>query len=138
MKSLYEELNGCYVSVQNIQIPTLISVNTNYEIGFWGQKHKEYLKENHRIIYYNLLTSGKLNSYLHDIDIMAKEQYDLLVKQLAESQGVNEQLKSENQMLWTQQMNNIANQAREIINNEIMQVKLNGAVSRCQFVRQPL
>lgn len=122
MKSLYEELNGCYVSVENIQIPTLISVNTNYEIGFWGQKHKEYLKENHRIIYYNLLTSGKLNSYLHDIDIMAKEQYDLLIKQLAEKQGVNEQLKSENQMLWIQQMNNIANQAREIINNEIIQV----------------
>lgn len=122
MKSLYEELNGCYVSVENIQIPTLISVNTNYEIGFWGQRHKEYLKENHRIIYYNLLTSGKLNSYLHDIDIMAKEQYDLLIKQLAEKQDVNEQLKSENQMLWIQQMNNIANQAREIINNEIMQV----------------
>lgn len=122
MKSLYEELNGCYVSVENIQIPTLISVNTNYEIGFWGQKHKEYLKENHRIIYYNLLTSGKLNSYLHDIDIMAKEQYDLLIKQLAEKQDVNEQLKSENQMLWIQQMNNIANQAREIINNEIIQV----------------
>lgn len=122
MKSLYEELNGCYVSVENIQIPTLISVNTNYEIGFWGQKHKKYLKENHRVIYYNLLTSGKLNSYLHDIDIMAKEQYDLLVKQFAENQGVNEQLKLENQMLWIQQMNNIANQAREIINNEIMQV----------------
>lgn len=122
MKSLYEELNGCYVSVENIQIPTLISVNTNYEICFWGQKQKKYLKENHRVIYYNLLTSGKLNSYLHDIDIMAKEQYDLLVKQLAENQGVNEQLKSENQMLWTQRMNNIANQAREIINNEIMQV----------------
>ncbi len=122
MKSLYEELNGCYVSVENIQIPTLISVNTNYEIGFWGQKHKKYLKENHRVIYYNLLTSGKLNSYLHDIDIMAKEQYDLLIKQLAEKQGVNEQLKSENQMLWIQQMNNIANQAREIINNEIIQV----------------
>lgn len=122
MKSLYEELNGCYVSVENIQIPTLISVNTNYEIGFWGQRHKEYLKENHRIIYYNLLTSGKLNSYLHDIDIMAKEQYDLLIKQLAEKQDVNEQLKSENQMLWIQQMNNIANQASEIINNEIMQV----------------
>lgn len=122
MKSLYEELNGCYVSVQNIQIPTLISVNTNYEIGFWGEKHKEYLKENHRVIYYNLLTSGKLNSYLYKINIQAKEQYDLLVKQLAENQGVNEQLKSENQMLWTQRMNNIANQAREIINNEIMQV----------------
>lgn len=120
MKSLYEELNGCYVSVQNIQIPTLISVNTNYEIGFWGEKHKEYLKENHRVIYYNLLTSGKLNSYLYKINIQAKEQYDLLVKQLAENQGVNEQLKSENQMLWIQRMNNIANQAREIIYDEII------------------
>lgn len=122
MKSLYEELNGCYVSVENIQIPTLISVNTNYEIGFWGQKHKEYLKESHIVIYYNFLAQDKLNSYLHDIDIMAKEQYDLLIKQLAEKQDVNEQLKSENQMLWIQQMNNIANQAREIINNEIIQV----------------
>lgn len=122
MKSLYEKTNGSYIDVGEVQVPALISTETNYVIGFWGQRHKEYLKENHRIIYYNLLTSGKLNSYLHDIDIRVKEQYDLLVKQLAESQGVNEQLKSENQMLWTQQMNNIANQAREIINNEIMQV----------------
>lgn len=122
MKSLYEELNGSYVEVGDIKIPAFVSADTNYEIGFWGQKHKKYLKENHRVIYYNLLTSGKLNSYLHDIDIMAKEQYDLLIKQLAEKQGVNEQLKSENQMLWIQQMNNIANQAREIINNEIIQV----------------
>lgn len=122
MKSLYEKMNGSYVEVGDIKVSALLSTYPNYEIGFWGQKHKKYLKENHRVIYYNLLTSGKLNSYLHDIDIMAKEQYDLLVKQLAENQGVNEQLKSENQMLWTQRMNNIANQAREIINNEIMQV----------------
>lgn len=122
MKSLYEKMNGCYVEVGDVKVPALVSVDTNYEIGFWGQRHKEYLKESHIVIYYNFLTQDKLNSYLHDIDIMAKEQYDLLIKQLAEKQGVNEQLKSENQMLWIQQMNNIANQAREIINNEIIQV----------------
>lgn len=120
MKSLYEKLNESYVSVGDIRIPALFSVDTNYEIGFWGQRHKEYLKESHKIIYYNLLTKGKLNSYLHKIDIRAKEQYDLLVKQLAESQGVNEQLKVKNQMLWIQRMNNIANQAREIIYDEMI------------------
>lgn len=120
MKSLYEKLNGSYVSVGDIRIPALVSVDTNYEIGFWGQRHKEYLKENHRVIYYNLLTQGKLNAYLYDIDIRAKEQYDLVVKQFAESQGITEQLKAENQMLWIQRMNNIANQTREIIYDEII------------------
>ncbi len=120
MKSLYQKLNGSYVSVGEVQVPTLISVNKNYEIGFWGQRHKKYLKENHRVIYYNLLTQGKLNAYLHDIDIRVKEQYDLLVKQLAESQGVTEQLKVQNQMLWVQRINNIANQAREFVRNEMI------------------
>lgn len=78
------------------------------------------MKGNHKVIYYYLLTKGKLNSYLHKIDISAKEQYDLLVNQLAESQGVNEQLKAENQMLWMQRINNIANQAREIVYNEMI------------------
>ena len=76
------------------------------------------MKENHRVIYYNLLTQGKLNSYLHNIDIRAREEYDILVKQLSEKQGITEQLKVENQMLWAQMMNNISNQAREIICNE--------------------
>ncbi len=120
MKSLYEEMNGNYIEVGDVQIPTLVSVDTNYEIGFWGQRHKEYLKENHRLIYYNLLTSGKFNSYLHNVDIRAKEQYDLLIKQFAEGQGVNEQFKTDNQMLWIQKMNNITNQAREVIYNEII------------------
>ena len=120
MKSLYEEMNGNYVKVGDVKIPALVLTDTNYEISFWGLRHKEYLKENHKVIYYNLLTSGKFNSYLHDIDIMAKEQYDLLVEQLAESQDVTEQLKAENQVLWVQKMNNIANQAREIINSEII------------------
>lgn len=120
MKSLYDELNGSYIEVGDVKVPALISADTNYEIGFGGQRHKEYLKENHRVIYYNLLTKDKLNSYLHNIDVRAKERYDLLVKQLAESQGVTEQLKAKNQMLWIQMMNNISNQAREIIYNEII------------------
>ena len=120
MKSLYEEMNGSYVEVGDVQVPALVSIDTNYEIGIWGQRHKEYLKENHKAIYYNLLTSGKLNSHLHDIDVRTSEQYDLLVKQLAESQGVTEQRKAKNQMLWVQKMNNIANLAREVIYNEII------------------
>lgn len=120
MKSLYEELNGSYIDVGNIKVPALVSTDTNYEIGIWGQRHKEYLKEHHRVIYFNLLTQCKLNSYLHEIDIQAKEQYDLLIKQFAESRGVTEQLKADNQMLWVQMMNNISNQAREIVFKEII------------------
>lgn len=120
MKSLYEQNGRTYGEVNGINIPNLVIVSTNYEIGFWGQRHKEYLKGNHKVIYYNLLTSGKLNSYLHNIDIQAKEQFDLLIKQLAERQDVTEKLKEENQMLWVQIMNNIANQAREIIYNDII------------------
>ncbi len=120
MKSLYEELNGSYIEVGDVKVPALVSIDTNYEIGFWGQRYKEYLNENHKVVYYNLLTQGKLNSYLHKVDIRAKEQYDSLVKQLAEKQGITEQLKAENQMLWVQNMNNISNQARELVNNEII------------------
>ena len=120
MKSLYEELNGSYVWIEDVQVPAIVLIDKKYEIGFWGQRHKEYLKQNHRVIYYNLLTQNKLNSYLHDIDIRAKEQYDLLIKQFAKSQGITEQLKAENQMLWVQKMNNIANQAREIVYNGII------------------
>lgn len=109
-----------YTLVGDVYLPNLISTDTNYEIGIWGQRHKDYLKQNHRVRYYNILTSGKLNSYLHDIDVRAKEMYDRLVNQLAEKQGITEELKADNQMLWVQQMNNIANQAREIVNTEII------------------
>jgi hypothetical protein len=109
-----------YTLVGDVYIPNLILTDTNYEIGFWGKRHKSYLKENHKAIYYNLLTQCKLNSYLHDIDVRAKNMYDTLVTQLAEKQGITEQLKSDNQMLWVQKMNNISNQAREIVNNELI------------------
>lgn len=102
-------MNGSYFEAGDVKVPALVSADTNYEIGFWGQRHKEYLKGNHKVIYYNLLTKGKLNSHLHDVDIRAKEQYDLLIKQIAENQGVNEQLKAENQMLWMRMMNKTVN-----------------------------
>lgn len=120
MKSLYEKLNGNYIEVGDVKVPALVSTDTTYKVGFWGQRHKAYLKEHHRIIYYNLLTSCKLNSHLHDIDIRAKEQYDLLVKQLAEVQDVAEQLKADDMLAWVGAMNNISNQAREIIYNDII------------------
>lgn len=120
MKSLTEEMGIGYRQVGEVQIPNLVVTDINYSIGFWGQRHKEYLKESHRLIYYNLLTTGKLNSYLHDIDIRARAMYDTLVKQIADQEGVTEQLKSENQMLWVQQMNNIANRARELVYNEFI------------------
>lgn len=120
MKSLYEKSNGSYIEVEDAKIPAIVSTDTNYEIVIWGQRHKEYLKEYHRVLYFNLLTQCILNSYLHGIDVRANEQYGLLVKQLAESQGITEQLKADNQMQWVQMMNNISNQAREIIYNDII------------------
>lgn len=110
-----------YTLVGDIYLPNLISTDKNYEIGIWGQRHKDYLKEYHKVRYYNLLTSDKLNWYLHDVDVRAKEMYDSLVNQLSEKQGITEEFKADNQMLWVQMMNNIANQTREIVNNDIIQ-----------------
>lgn len=109
-----------YTPMGDVYLPNLVSTERNYEIGYWGQKHKDYLKQNHRVIFYNLLTSGKLNSYLHDVDVRAKEMYNTLVTQFAKSQGITEQLKADNQMLWVQKMNNIASQAKEIVYIQLM------------------
>lgn len=120
-KNFIDEKTGIdYTLVGDVYLPNLVSTDTNYPIGIWGQRHKEYLKEKHKLMYYNLLTQGKLNSYLHDVDVRAKKMYDNLVKQIAEQEGITEQLKAENQMLWVQRMNNIANRAREIVCNEII------------------
>ncbi len=87
-----------------------------------GQRHKRYLLNHHKVKYYNLLTSCKLIDYLADINEQAENMYQLLVKQLAEKESITEQLKAENPMLWVQQMNNIQNRAREIVNNEIIYI----------------
>lgn len=90
------------------------------DIGIWGKRHLRYLKNHHPIIYTNLLTSCKLTAYLADIDEEANEMFDRLVKQLAEQEEVTEKLKADNQMLWVRKMNNIRNQATEIVNKEIV------------------
>ena len=89
-------------------------------IGIWGQRHLRYLKEHHRVLYADLLTSGKLNAYLADIDRQAEELFLRLVKQLSENEGVTEQLKADNQMEWVGRMNNIRNRAIEVVNTDIV------------------
>jgi tnpV protein len=89
-------------------------------IGIWGQRHLRHIKQNRRVLYTNLLTSGKLNSYLADIDKQAEEMFSQLIKQIAEREGVTEKLKAENQMEWVGRMNNIRSRAMEIINEELI------------------
>ncbi len=123
-ESITDERTGItYRRVGEVYLPNLISLDTNYPIGIWGQRHKDYLLENHRLFYYNLLTTGKLNSYLHEIDVSAKEMYDRLIKQMAEQEGITEQLKAQNQMDWVGKMNNIASRVKEIVNAEIIFTK---------------
>ena len=108
-------MQGDYL-LPNLTLPE----QKNREIGIWGQRHKTYLLNHHKVRYYNLLTSCKLTDYLADINEQAENMYQTLVKQLAEKEGVTEQLKAENPMLWIQQMNNIQNKVKEIVNTEII------------------
>lgn len=120
-KYITDENTGInYTLVGDVYIPNLVSTDTNYEIGYFGRKHKEYIKQYKPAFYTTLLTQCKLNSYLHDVDVRATEMYDALVKKLAKQEGITEKLKTENQMLWVQRMNNIANRAREIIYKETL------------------
>ena len=119
-KSLFEQMGGTYTQQGDYVLPNLILLAENQPIGIWGQRHARHLKQYHKILYYNLLTSRKLDSYLADIDKQAEEMYFRLVKQMAEREGVTEQLKAENQMEWVRRMNNIRNIAAEIINHELI------------------
>ena len=94
----------------------------NRSVGIWGQRHSRYLKEYHRITYANLLTSGKLNSYLADIDKQAQERFKQLIEQMKQSQGITERLKAENALEWIGLMNNIRACAMEIVNSEIIYI----------------
>ena len=89
-------------------------------IGIWGQRHLRYLKQHRKVLYSELLKSGKLNDYLADINEQAEDMFSRLVKQLAEKEGVTEVLKAENQMLWVQKMNNIRNAAMEVVSNDLI------------------
>lgn len=123
-KQIYDEKNGLwYELVDDYYLPCLKFPEEEHKsVGVWGQRHGRYLKEHRRAVYTTLLTSGKLNSYLADIDQQAEEMFLRLVDQMAEREGVTEKLKAENQMKWVGLMNNIADRAREIVNAELIYV----------------
>ena len=121
-KYIYDEKNGLWYELQgDYYLPCLkLPENETAYIGIWGQRHLRYLKQCHRVRYYNLLTSGKLNGYLADLNEQAEKLFSRLVKQLAEKKGVTEAIKAENQMLWVQRMNNIRSAAMEIVSSELI------------------
>ena len=120
-KTIFEEMGGTYIRVGDYFLPDLKLPETETQsIGIWGQRHLRYLKQHRKVLYSELLISGKLNSYLADINEQAEEMFSRLVKQLSEKEGVTETLKAENQMLWVQKMNEIQSRVREIIYSEII------------------
>ena len=120
--TIFEQTGGTYTQVGDYMLPDLLPAEEEKEanIGVWAMRHKRYLKQNHKVFYYNLLTSGKLNSYLADIEQHAQDLFLRLVKELAEKENVTEELKAIDQMLWVQKMNNIRNRATEIVNAELI------------------
>ena len=121
-KYIYNEQNGLWYELQgDYYIPCLVLDEEDTKpIGMWGKKYLRYIKEYRPVLYTNLLLSGKLNSHLAEIDNRATEMFDWLVKQLAEKEGITEQLKAQDQMAWVQRMNNIRNRAEEIVNAEVI------------------
>ena len=121
-KYIYNEKNGLWYELQgDYYLPCLkLPEEGEVHIGIWGQRHLRYLKQYHRVRYYNLLTSGKLNSYLADIDRQAEEMFPRLVKQMAESENINKELKATDTTAWIGKMNNVRNRAAEVISEEII------------------
>lgn len=120
---IYNEQNGLWYELRGDYYIPCLELSAEKEersIGVWGQRHLRYLKQHRKVLYTNLLTSGKLNSYLVDIDEQAEDTFLRLVKQIAEREGLTEQLKAENSMLWVQTMNSIRNRAMDIVNEEII------------------
>ena len=122
--TIFEQTGGTYTQVGDYMLPDLLPAEEEKEanIGVWAMRHKRYLKQNHKVFYYNLLTSGKLNSYLADIEQQAQDLFSRLVNDLAEQEKVTEELKSTDMMLWVQKMNNVRNRATEIVNAEVIYV----------------
>ena len=119
MKSIYEKADGTYTRQGDYELPNLkILPEKEIEIGVWGQRYRRYLKQYHKIRYYNLLTSGTLNGHLAEVDQQAKRIFQLLVSVLSKQENVTERLKVNRPMEWVQKTNSIRNRAVEIVNNE--------------------
>lgn len=121
-KTIFEEMGGACVRQGDYLLPclSLLAKKENKPVGVWGHRHLRYLKQHRKVLYTNLLTSGKLNSYLADIDKQAEDMFLRLVEQIANREGVTEQLKAENQIEWIGRMNNIRSRAMEIVNAELI------------------
>ena len=121
MESLFEQLGGTYTRQGDYCLSDVcLPPEEEGPIGIYGQRRRAYLKEHHRVLYYNLLTAGTLDGHLADIEEQAEAMFSRLVKQLSEKEGVTQALKAENQMLWVQKMNDIRNAAMEIILSELI------------------
>ena len=120
-KSLFEQLGGTYRKESDYLIPCLtVPAEEEQPIGTWGQRHLDYLKQYRKVTYTNLLTSGRLNTYLADIDRQAQEYFERLIEGMKQAQGITERLKEENALEWTGRLNNIRTCAREIVEEEIL------------------
>ena len=121
-KYIFDESNGLWYELQgDYYIPCLIlSEEETQPIGLWGQRHLRYIKQHRKVLYLNLLTSGKLNGYLADINKQAEDMLSRLVEQMAEREGVTEELKANSQMEWVARMNNIRSRATETVNHDII------------------
>ncbi len=120
--TIFEKQGGTYTQMGDYMLPDLLPAEEEKEanIGVWAMRHKRYLKQNHKVHYYNLLTKGKINSYLTDIEQQAQDLFLRLVKDLAEKENVTEELKATDMILWVQRMNNIRNRATEIVCADII------------------
>ena len=123
-KHIFDEKNGLWYELNGgYYIPCLeLPEEEQRHVGIWGQRHLRYIKQHRRVFYTNLLTSGKLNGYLADIDKQAEDMFSRLVEQMAEHEGVTEQLKASDQMKWVARMNNIRSRATETVNNELIYI----------------
>ena len=120
-KTLFEQMGGTYTLQGDYYLPDLVlPAEENRSVGVWGQRHLRYLKQHRKVLYTNLLTSGKLNSYLADIDRQAKDMFLRLVEQMAEREGITEKLKAEQPMEWVGKMNALREAAAEIVNAEVI------------------
>ena len=121
MKSIFEQHGGTYSVQGDYRLPNLFPPpEEERPIGLWGQRRLNYLKHHRKILYYNLLTSGKLHSHLADVDEQAQDLFSRLVKQYAEKEGITEQLKATDQMKWVQKMNSIRERVTEAVNSDVV------------------
>ncbi len=121
MKSLFEQSGGVYTMQGDYRLPNItLPAEDERSIGVWGQRRLRYLKQHHKVLYYNLLTSGKLHSHLADTEEQAQALFSRLVKEYAEKESVTEQLKATDQMAWVRRMNNIRERATEIVNADVV------------------